>query len=447
MHDRRAFLGAVGTAFAGLALGSCDSILGGPTALQAAGERTSPLAENPALGPLLPDPAGILDLPQGFTYRILSQLGDIMSDGFTVPDAADGMGMVDLGGNEIALIRNHELLARQDSGGVIGPAYDVHRSNNLPLPGGTTTLVLDARTLKVKRQFRSLAGTIGNCSGGVTPWGSWLSCEETTTKANKKIKRDHGFVFEVPARAKGLVEPRPLTALGRFNHEAACVDPKTGIVYMTEDRNDSLFYRFVPKVPGHLDIGGTLQALVIDGLTDTDNWDTPDPFLIGDDRAVRWITLDNVEAPEDDLRYRGAKMGATRFTRGEGLFMGNDELYFTATAGGKAREGQIFRLNLRGRTDRLDLFFESSGAGQYSSGDNLCVAPFGHLIVCEDQYADVVNNHLRGITADGASYSLAHLKMQTELAGACFSPDGKTLFVNAYSPAKTFAIQGPWPIA
>lgn len=77
-------------------------------------------------------------------------------------------------------------------------------------------------------------------------------------------------------------------------------------------------------------------------------------------------------------------------------------------------------------------------------GDNLVVAPNGHLIVCEDQYTDVVDNRLIGITPQGLPYLLGRLNMQTELAGACFSPDGRTLFVNAYSPTKTFAITGPW---
>src|SRR5690606_28544980 len=97
------------------------------------------------------------------------------------------------------------------------------------LPGGTTTLVLDAATLEVEREYRSLAGTIRNCAGGITPWGSWLTCEENVDRANGRINKDHGWVFEVPATAEGLVDPVPLKAMGRFNHEAACVDPATGI--------------------------------------------------------------------------------------------------------------------------------------------------------------------------------------------------------------------------
>ncbi|AKH43999.1 hypothetical protein WYH_02978 [Croceibacterium atlanticum] len=431
--DRRDFLRATGTAFAALAASGC-----------ARNNVVSTASGGWDYGPLQPDPAGMIDLPEGFSYRVLSTLGDPMDDGATVPDAADGMGCFDLGNDKIALVRNHELQARHDNGGASGPAYDTVARSLVPLAGGTTTIVLDARTLAVEKQFRSLNGTIRNCAGGITPWGSWLTCEEDLSTPDGRINKVHGWVFEVPAAATGPVDPVPLKAMGRFNHEAACVDPATGIVYMTEDRNDSLFYRYVPVHPGKLADGGSLQALAIDGLPDTRNFDTAS-MAVGEWHGARWITLDDVEAPEDDLRLRGAKAGATLFARGEGLHMGDGELYFCCTSGGKAGLGQIFRLvpRIHG-ADGLQLFFESESAEQFNYGDNLTIGPNGHLIVCEDQYSDEAQNHLRGITPDGTAYTLALLREQTEWAGACFSPDGKTLFVNLYSPARTVAITGPW---
>ena len=154
-----------------------------------------------------------------------------------------------LGDGTLALVRNHELTARQQSGAAPAAGYD-RTSAGRVLHGGTTTQVLDAISLATVRQYRSLAGTIRNCAGGTTPWGSWLSCEEDTTRAGRGVERDHGWVFEVPANAPGLVEAVPLTAMGRFNHEAVAVDPATGIVYMTEDRDEGLLYRFVPNEPG-----------------------------------------------------------------------------------------------------------------------------------------------------------------------------------------------------
>jgi hypothetical protein len=443
---RRAFAaGLAATAFAGLARI--------PVLAQA---RTAP-----GYGALRPDPAGLLDLPDGFTYRVISQLGDRMDDGFVVGDRADGMGCFALDRNRVVLVRNHELQVRHQATGPFRhglpgsiPSYD-RDADGRPLPGGTSTLVYNLRSGRVERQHLSLAGTIRNCAGGVTPWGSWLTCEEDMTRAGKGVGRDHGWVFEVPARHRGLVDPVPLTAMGRFNHEAAAVDPRTGIVYLTEDREDGLFYRFLPDRPGQLARGGRLQAL---GLRDrpaggdTANKGRHD-ITPGAWKSVRWIDLDGVDAPDDDLRLRGHRAGAARFARGEGIHWGAGETFFCCTSGGAKGLGQVMRYRpsphegQAGEADQpgmLQLFVESADPGMFNYGDNLTVAPNGHLIVCEDQYTDIVDNFLRGITPDGALYPLARCRLQTELAGACFSPDGTTLFVNLYSPAKTLAITGPW---
>lgn len=433
--DRRAILRATGLAFAAYLAAGCR-----PGRVSAAVTKASPY------GPLRSDPAGVLDLPEGFSYQVISRLGDPMDDGGTVPDCADGMGCFALANGQIVLVRNHELKAHHDGGGNIPSGFDSNDAGRI-LPGGTTTLVLDPATLAVKRQYRSLAGTIRNCAGGVTPWGSWLSCEEDVTLAGKGVARDHGWIFEVPADASGLVDAQPLKAMGRFNHEAAAVDPATGYVYLTEDRDDGLLYRFIPAIPGKLTAGGRLQALGFANghEPDTRNWGkTGAGVAAGRQYPLRWIDLDNVESPDDDLRKRGAAAGAALFARGEGIHVGERELYFCCTSGGASRLGQIFRLSLGKAGERLQLFFESTAPDEFNYGDNLAVAPNGHLMVCEDQYTDVVDNHLRGITPDGTAYPLARLRMQTELAGVCHSPDGKVLFLNIFRPTMTLAIRGPW---
>ena len=436
--NRRNFIGATGAAFSGLLLNGCTG-------------RSAPLTSAPSsfadYGPLVPDPAGMLDLPRGFSYRLLSSLGNAMSDGCTVPDKADGMGCFSLGNDEIVLIRNHELVPADDAGGVLAKGFGTR--DGAIVPGGTTSIVLDAATLEVKREFRSLAGTIRNCSGGITPWGSWLTCEEAPTGPGQRfgegLAENHGWVFEVPANATGLIDAVPLKAMGRFNHEAACVDPRTGIVYLSEDRDDSVLYRFVPTTPGRLGDGGLLQAMVVEGLSDTRNWTSAD-MAVGSRHTVRWIDCDDVGSPNDDLRSRAAAKGAAVVARGEGIHTGTDEIFVCSTNGGQRKLGQIFRLvpGTGGEPDQIELFFESQSKDQFNYGDNLTVGPNGHLIVCEDQYTEVVDNHLRGITPDGRAYTLGRLRMQTELAGGCFSPDGKWFFVNAYSPTRTLAITGPW---
>ena len=451
MLSRRSFnLGLASSAFAGLALSGCA------TSASHAGSKVA------GYGPLQPDPARLIDLPRGFSYRIISRLGERMSDGLFVPDRADGMGAFRLDGRRIALVRNHELAPRNRSGGAFRPAaargiaaFD-RGSDGEPLPGGTTTIVYDYRSGQVEQQYLSLVGTIRNCAGGTTPWGSWLSCEEDVSRAGSGGQaRDHGWVFEVPAAHRGLVDPVPLTALGRFNHEAAAVDPRTGIVYLTEDRDDSLFYRFLPEARGALARGGRLQALAFRdrGLgSDSRNW-SGTTFPLQQWREVEWIDLDRVEAPEDDLRKRGHARGGVLFARGEGIHFGEGELYFCCTNGGPAKLSQVMRYRPsrsegqsgeRSAPGRIQLFVESTDPSMLNFGDNIVVAPTGHLIVCEDQYTREVANHLRGVTPAGELYDFARLHEQTELAGACFSPDGATMFVNVYAPTKTLAITGPW---
>jgi secreted PhoX family phosphatase len=448
MVTRRQFnLGVVSLAFAALAK-------------SAQGSSLTTDKSTLGYGPLIPDEKGLLDLPKGFNYKIISSLGETMSDGLNVPDRADGMGCLPLDEHRVALIRNHELQPKHIT--ELPQSLQSHKtklsydnfSDGVALPGGTSTIVYNLRTGKKEQEFLSLVGTIRNCAGGITPWGSWLSCEESVDKPNGTINQEHGYIFEVPATATGPVQPVPLKDMGRFNHEAAAVEPATGIVYLTEDRGDSLFYRFIPNTYGNLAKGGKLQALVIKSAAqyDTRNW-TDASMHKGQWLDTEWITLTNPESPEDDLRLQGYAKGAALFARGEGIHWGENELYFCCTNGGLAQLGQIMQYRPspyegtakeQQNPGQLQLFVESEDKSFYNLGDNLTVMPNGHLLVCEDQYTEVVDNHLRGVNENGELYTFAKLHEQTELAGACFSPDGKTLFVNVYSPTKTLAIQGSW---
>lgn len=452
MLTRRSFaLGLTSTAFASLALSGSAAASGIAAARRVTG-----------CGPLQRDPAGLLDLPRGFSYSVISSVGDQMDDGFVVPGRADGMGAFRLDDRRMALVRNHELAPSDRSGHAFpasapeGVAAFDRGADGEPLPGGTTTIIYDYRSGRVEQQYLSLVGTIRNCSGGTTPWGSWLTCEEDTSRAGVSGQaRDHGWIFEVPAGRRGITDPFPLTTMGRFNHEAAAVDPRTGIAYLTEDRNDSLFYRFLPNHLGEFARGGRLQALAFrdrDLGSDSRNW-SGIGLPLQQWRAVEWIDLDEVEAPEDDLRKRGHAGGGVLFARGEGIHFGKDELYFCCTNGGAAKLSQIMRYRpsrFEGQSGeysdpgQIQLFVESCNAAILNFGDNITVTPTGHLIVCEDQDTGPVRNHLRGVTPGGVLYDFALLHEQTELAGACFSPDGLTMFVNVYDPAKTLAIKGPW---
>ncbi len=458
VQTRRRFLqtaAAYATGFAGLQL-------------FATGCRTAPRssAKKTGYGALVPDPDKILDLPAGFKYSIVSRAGDVMTDGLRVPSVPDGMATFAGPNGLTILIRNHEV--GSTAGGAAGAFgkdfelrsklakdrfYDAGRGDK-PCQGGTSTVVFNTRTQAVVRQYLSLAGTIRNCAGGPTPWNSWITCEESVELAGQQqLDKNHGFNFEVPASATPmLADPVPLKAMGRFNHEAVAVDPKSGIVYETEDRPDSLIYRFIPNEAGKLAKGGQLQALIFEeqkGI-DTRNWkETIVPA--GKRFAVRWVDMENVDGRADDLRYRGYNDGAARFARGEGMWYGNGEIYFACTSGGKNQKGQIWRYrpspyegNKREKEapGEVELFIEPNDDALVDNADNLTVSPWGDLVICEDGKGD---QFLVGVTPQGEIYKLGHNPYSTsEFAGVTFSPDGSTLFVNIQKAGLTLAITGPW---
>jgi len=423
----------------------------------------------PGYGPLQPDPRGLLDLPKGFSYSAFSRTGETMTDGLLVPGAHDGMAAFPGPRGLTLLVRNHEITPKADYPGPFGPAnelfdriepakvYDPGHGRT-PGLGGTTTIVYDTRAepdRALLAHFLSLAGTERNCAGGPTPRGSWITCEETVEKQGDLREHDHGWCFEVPATAEpALADPKPIYGMGRFNHEACATNPHTGVVYLTEDRHDGLLYRYLPRDPDDLHADGRLQALEVLGRKslDTRNWNsaTIEPRKR---MPVRWVDLEDTDAPNDDLRLRGFDQGAARFARGEGMWYGRDSIFLCCTNGGPARAGQIWRYipapphieATPAEADspgHIELFLESPGPGVLENPDNLTVAPWGDLVVCEDGSDE---QFLVGVTPKGEPYRLARNAMNgSEFAGSTFSPDGSTLFVNMQRPGLTIAIRGPW---
>lgn len=425
-----------------------------------------PTSNGVGYGPLLPDPDGIFNLPKGFTYQIISKQGNAMSDGLLVPGKPDGMATFKAKNNRTIIIRNHENTANDFKNGPFGKTNELlskvdkkkfydYGTGKTPGIGGTTTLIYNHTTKQVEKEFLSLIGTIRNCAGGPTPWNSWITCEETVERANGTLEKDHGYTFEIPATEKGgIAEPWPIKGMGRFNHEAVAVDPKTGIVYLTEDDGEGLIYRFLPKTRSKLLQGGKLQALVFleQRSYDTRNWAGISPNVMEAKRSfsVSWIDLDDIESPHNDLRHRGFIKGAARFARGEGMWYGNNEIYFACTNGGANKSGQVFKYKpskYEGTSREsespgvIELFAEPNNTEILKYCDNLTVAPWGDVILSED------DDHpfLVGITPAGEYYKIGeNIGYKSELAGSVFSPDGSTLFVNIQHAGLTLAIEGPW---
>lgn len=408
-------------------------------------------------------------LPKGFSYTTFSPAGAEMDDGLMVPGMHDGMGAFAGPDGRTLLVRNHENESdwvQHSPFGRKNERFDRIDASKIydagqgvaPCIGGTTTLVFDTKSQKLEKHYLSFVGSQRNCAGGVTPWGTWVTCEEVNAEREPNEEQWHGYNFEVkPTSEIGLVEPIPLRDMGRFRHEAVAVDPASGAVYETEDLGDGLLYRFLPHEPGNLAAGGKLQALAIKGRPqmDTRNWPTLPRFPIGQELEVEWIDLDNVDSPNLDLRYRGRAKGAAVFARGEGAWWGNGEGFFTMTNGGAITMGQIFRYRpspYEGTAREkeapgvLELFAEPNDTALLRNADNLCVAPWGDLIICEDTKGE---NRMIGITPEGEYYVIAvNIAPEgSEWAGACFSPDGSTLFANVQKPGYSVAITGPWPTA
>jgi secreted PhoX family phosphatase len=422
--------------------------------------------------PLKPDPDGIIDLPEGWQYTVVARKGEEMDDGLVVPGFQDGMAAFAGEAGQIILVCNHEIYAHQSPSGAFGqraerlgelgkrPLYD-NGSGKTPGLGGTTTIHYDPRSRERTHMHMSLLGTEVNCAGGPTPWGSWLSCEEcfidpgTSFQRGHVVHREkkHGYIFEVSAHDMEAVEPVPLTQMGRFEHEAAAVDPVTGIVYLTEDQHRGLLYRYLPNVPGKLHEGGRLQALGIKERDkfDTRNWSDPNAMPVGTWFETRWVDLEEPDVANNDLRLRGAEMGAAVFARGEGVCYADGEIVMTATIGGPQRLGQVFSYepspaeghsDERSKPGKIKLLAQSSTDSVLRHADNIVMSPWGDLVVCEDT---AKHCGLVGIRPDGYQYPIAdNAHSRSELAGACFSPDGNIMFVNIQVNGITLAITGPW---
>ncbi len=494
------------TALKGGMVAAAGALTGGPFAgLIATPAQASPGAPHRRLKPVadMRDGKVRLHLPRGFHYRSFhdTEFTVTLNDGTRLPGRHDGMGAFPGPNGNVLLVRNHEI-TNQSAVTAFGPGtpYDGHAG------AGCTTIEV-TKFGEVVNAYTSLNGTMFNCSGGVMPWGSWITCEETINgpdvgpdfqgRTNSDLEKKHGYVFEVPAG--GQSTRQPITRAGRFPHEAVSFDPVDGILYLTEDNFEfpSGFYRYIPKnnpmETGFLDNEGKLQMLAVTGRPNA-HLEARQPHRAT--YGVRWVDIDNPDptmpagTTNDQALVKvgdqGRLQGAALFSRLEGQVFEDGVVYFTSTQGGGAPEqdwdptgqtpdddddnnsgfgkgnGQVWAYDCRSQT--LQVIYEApvndtAANLRFDFPDNITTSKSGTLVVCEDSPID---NYIRGLSRRGHLWDIALNRLESqiatdpetgepvkrygdEFAGSTFSPDGHTLFVNIQaSRGMTFAIWGPW---
>jgi uncharacterized protein len=362
---RREFIGLGVGGVAAVSLGAAfwDELFG------AAASRR--LRRGAGYGPLGPPDENGVRLPAGFRSRLVARGGEpVGGTAYRWHTASDGMAAFPRdGAGGFVLVSNSEVF----DGGASALRFG---------PGG-----------EVEDAYRILAGTTQNCSGGGTPWGTWLSCEEV----------EGGRVWECDPSGRRTATPHP--AMGIFKHEAAAVDGRRRRVYLTEDLIDGGLYRYTPERWPELSTGTLEIARVRPG------------------GRVEWVEVPDPLGRRQ--RTRRQVRGSTRFKRGEGIWLAGDVLYVATTADHRVHAYDV-------RRKRIEVVYDglASRSAPLLRVDQLTGSRAGEVFVCEDIATEEIKMGVISPDREVATFlsvtGPAH--RGSEITGVTFDPSGSRMF-------------------
>lgn len=310
-------------------------------------------------------------------------------------------------------------------------------------------------------------GTLANCSGGVTPWGTILTCEENydifygekdfetgeRTSSNlgwemfffKNQPEHYGWVVEVDVQT-GTAKKH--VGLGRFSHECATVKELSDgrvVIYSGDDMNGGCLYKFISDESGQI-FPGQLYAANLE--------------------AGRWELLD-VERPELATKFASQtevmvwareaakRVGGTPLDRPEDIeidpLSGDVLIALTNNKPQGNYHGSIMKITEQGDYDALEFIHDTFLTGGEETGfscpDNLAFDAAGNLwftsdisgsAIGKEPYQAFGNNGLYVLLRNGEQagelLQVGSAPNDAEFTGPYFASDGETLFLSVQHP-------------